>query len=96
MVTPSRLRRIIEREVKRMLLEEARRHGIDPRVVVEWLREELGIHVGGRPDWRKVEKVVLSSDDVTSYELASFLREQGVEVPEEKWLEILRKYGIRV
>ena len=96
MVTPARLRKLIEREIKKMLLEEAKKRGIDPRLVIEWLRDEHGIQVGGRPDWRKVEKVVLSSEDVTSYELASFLHDQGVEVPEDKWLEILRKYGVRV
>jgi hypothetical protein len=96
MVAPHRLRRLIERDVKRMLIEEAKRHGVDPRAIIEWLRDEHGIQVGGRPDWSKVEKVVVSSDEVTSYELASFLQELGIEVPEEKWIEVLRRYGVRV
>ncbi len=96
MVTPSRLRPLIEREIKRMLIEEARRHGVDPRAFVEWLREEHGIQIGGRVDWKRVEKAIVSNDEVTSYELAVFLEELGVEVPEEKWIEVLRKYGVRV
>ncbi len=91
-----RLRRLIERDVKRMLLEEAKRRGVDPRVIAEWLRDEHGIQIGGRIDWGKIEKVVASSEEVTSYELATFLQELGVDVPEDKWLEVLRKYGVRV
>ncbi len=96
MVTPARLRRLIERDIKRMLLEEAKRRGVDPRVLVEWLREEHGVQIGGKPDWGKVEKAIVGDDEITSYELAAFLQELGVEVSEDKWLEILRRYGLRV
>ncbi|AEM39389.1 hypothetical protein Pyrfu_1532 [Pyrolobus fumarii 1A] len=96
MVTPWRLRPLIEREIKRMLVDEAKRRGVDPRQLIEWLREEHGMQIGGAPDWRRVEKAIVSNTEITSYELASFLQELGVEIPEEKWIAILRKYGIRV
>ncbi len=88
-----RHRRLVEREVKKMLLEAAKRGGLSPRSVAEWLREEYGINA--RPEWRSIEKALLSPE-VTSNEFAAFLVDNGVEVPEEKWIEILRKYGIRV
>jgi hypothetical protein len=84
-------RRLLERRLKEMLLEEAERAGLEPWRLAEWLYEEHGVRV--RPDPRSVRRAVLSSP-VTAQELAVFLMEEGVEVSEEKWLRILREQPI--
>ncbi len=85
-------RRMMEREIKSMLLEVAKKH-LDPSHVSEWLREEFGLNTRG--DWRSIERALMSPE-VTSNEFAVFLEENGIKIPEERWFEILRRYGIRV
>lgn len=77
----------IERELKRILLWNARDGGVDLDELVEWLYYAVGVRV--RRDWCDVEKKVLKSKELTARELASFLASEGINVDEEAWIELL-------
>ncbi|ABM81043.1 hypothetical protein [Hyperthermus butylicus] len=85
-------RRLLERKLKEMLLEQAKRAGISPEQLAEWLYESAGIRV--KATWHDVEREVLRSDEVSAQELAAYLLSEGVEVDESKWLDILRQHGL--
>jgi len=84
-------RALVERKLKEMLLEAAERAGLDPRELAEWLYEEHGVRVAG--GWASLRRAVARSE-VTAQELAVFLLEHGVEVDEEAWIEVVKKYSI--
>lgn len=84
-------RRLLERRLKEMLLDQAQRAGLGAERLAEWLYEEHGVRA--RPDWRSVRRAALSSP-VTAQELAAFLIEEGVEVDEDAWLRVLKEYSI--
>lgn len=84
-------RRLLERRLKEMLLGQARRAGVEPGVVAEWLYEEHGVKT--RPNWVSVERALLGGE-VTAQEFAAFLLDIGVEVDEEEWLEVLKSTGV--
>ena len=85
-------RRLLERKLKEMLLEQAKEAGINPEQIAEWLYEAAGIRAN--PAWRDIEKAVLRSDEISAQELAAYLVSEGVNVDEQKWLEILRQHGL--
>ncbi len=87
-------RRIIERKLKEMILEEARRRGVDPRDLAEWAYYAAGVKVR-RTDWDEVVRAILRSDDITAQELAAYLyTEHGLEIDENRWVEVLRSFSL--
>ncbi len=84
-------RSLVERKLKEMLLDAAERAGIEPGEVAEWLYEEHGVRAGR--SWKAVRRAVVRSE-VTAQELAVFLLDHGVEVDEEAWIEVVKKYSI--
>ncbi len=81
------------REIKMLLLERLEKSGIDLQELVEWVYDEYGIRVRRR--WEDVRRVLLSCE-VEPQALAVFMLEHGIEVPEEEWIKVLRKHGIKV
>jgi hypothetical protein len=70
-----------------MLLDAARRAGVDPAELAEWLYYEAGVR--SKPSWESLERAVLRAREVTAQSLAAFLVELGVKVDEEEWLRLL-------
>lgn len=84
-------RALVERKLKEMLLDAAERAGIEPGEIADWLYEEHGVRAAR--SWSAVRRAVARSE-VTAQELAVFLLDHGVEVDEEAWIEIVKKYSI--
>ncbi|MET1128925.1 MAG: hypothetical protein ABWW70_06370 [Thermoproteota archaeon] len=81
-------RRVVEKRLKRFLLEEARKAKLDLQEIAEWLQFSAGI--SARPDWGDIERKILEAEEISAQELAAFLLEEGVRVDEEKWIEIVK------
>ncbi|NOZ89542.1 MAG: hypothetical protein GXO15_06425 [Crenarchaeota archaeon] len=79
-------RRVVERRMKEVLLEAARRAGVDPGELAEWLSYAAGVRA--EASWSSVRRAVLRPE-VSAQELAAFLVTEGVEVPEGELLEAL-------
>ncbi len=80
---------IVERRIKELLLSIARQY-LEPSELANWLYEEYGLKI--RPDWRHIERAILKSKEIRSQELAVFLLEKNIEIPENEWLNIVTRY----
>jgi hypothetical protein len=84
------LRTLVEKEIKKMLLERAKESNIPLEEVAEWLYYEAGVRA--KPSWKDIEEKILRND-IDAQAFAAFLLDYGVEIDEDKWLEILNKYS---
>ena len=85
--------RLLERKLKEMLLEAARRQGVSASRLAERLEEELGARLPR--SWDKLVRVIVESDEIDERELAAVMVDMGVEVPEEEWLKLVSRYSLR-
>ncbi len=69
--------------VKKALFTQLKGSDITVETVREWLWEDFGKRV--RPDWDKIEKTILSSEEITPQDLAVFMIENNVFPDEGAW-----------
>ena len=84
-------RKLRERTVKEVLLDQMIEEGVSPREAAEWLWDDFGKRV--RPDWRSIKKAVLGDPDITSQDIAVFMIENGIEPREGAWDVMSRPRG---
>ncbi len=73
-------------------MDAARGSGVRLGALVERLEEEMGVRLPR--DWERLTEYVVSSDEIDARELAAVLVDLGVEVPEDKWIELVSSYGL--
>ncbi|MCE4598746.1 MAG: hypothetical protein F7C81_00915 [Desulfurococcales archaeon] len=76
-------RRIKERSIKEVLLEQLKSSNIEISDVVEWLWDDFGKRVKG--DWRSIEKAVLGDPDISPQDVAVFMIDNGITPNEGAW-----------
>ncbi len=85
--------RLLERRLKEILLEAARRQGVSAARLAERIEEETGLRVPR--SWEGLVRFVLSSGEIDERELAAILVDLGVEVPEEEWINLVSRYRLK-
>ncbi|BEP17592.1 hypothetical protein PYJP_09440 [Pyrofollis japonicus] len=84
------LRTLAEKEVKKILLVHAKQSNVPLEEIVEWLYYEAGVKA--KPSWKDVEEKILRNE-IDAQAFAAFLLDYGVEINEDKWIEIINKYS---
>ncbi len=83
---------LVDRKLRKILLEEARKQGLSASTLAERLSDELGYKIPS--NWEKIERIILETEEIDARELATILLDLGVQVPEDKWIEIVSKYQL--